>query len=46
MRSFLHIDLENKSINREELEGESIARAGRYLIAKTLLESGLSLIHI
>ncbi|MEE2805321.1 MAG: aldehyde ferredoxin oxidoreductase C-terminal domain-containing protein [Pseudomonadota bacterium] len=40
MRSFLHIDLENKSINREELEGESIARAGRYLIAKTLLESG------
>ena len=40
MRSFLDIDLNTSTIVRTELEGEAIARSGRYLIAKTLLDSG------
>ena len=40
MRSFLDIDLNTLTIDRTELEGEAIARSGRYLIAKTLLDSG------
>ncbi len=40
MREYLHIDLQEQSVRREELHGEAIARAGRYLIAKSLVESG------
>lgn len=40
MRSYLHIDLTRHSVNSVALHGEDIARAGRYLIAKTLLECG------
>ena len=40
MRKYLHIDLENQSIDSKELNGEALARAGRYLIVKTLLEAG------
>jgi len=40
MRKYLQIDLENQSVETEELEGEALARTGRYFIAKTLLESG------
>ena len=37
MRKYFHIDLENQSIDSKELNGEALARAGRYLIVKTLL---------
>ncbi len=40
MRKYLHINLDDRSVDTEELEGEAIIRAGRYLIAKTLLERG------
>jgi aldehyde:ferredoxin oxidoreductase len=38
MRTYYDIDLNNRSISRRELHGEEIVRAGRYFIAKTLLE--------
>lgn len=38
MRKYLHIDLNDRSINIEEKDGEDVVRAGRHLIAKTLLE--------
>ena len=41
MRKFLHINLDDRSVETEELEGEAVVRAGRYLIAKTLVEKGL-----
>ena len=37
MRTFYHIDLSDQSIKKQQLEGEDIVRAGRYLIAKTLV---------
>src|SRR5262249_57892777 len=40
MRTYYDIDLTGRSITRRELHGEDIVRAGRYLIAKTLLELG------
>ncbi|MFT7586991.1 MAG: aldehyde:ferredoxin oxidoreductase [Cellvibrionaceae bacterium] len=40
MRKYYHINLNEKSINHEELEGEALVKAGRHLIAKTLLEKG------
>ena len=45
MRSFLDIDLNTLTIDRTELEGEAIARSGRYLIAKTLLDSGKATVN-
>jgi len=42
MRKYLHIDLAKQSVETEELHGEAIAKAGRYFIAKTLLESGIA----
>ena len=42
MRKYLHITLDNKSTQIKHLEGKEIAEAGRYLIAKTLLEKGVS----
>ena len=44
MRKYLHIDLKNQSIDSKELNGEALARAGRYLIVKTLLEAGAATI--
>ena len=44
MREYLHINLQKQSVQREELHGESIARAGRYLIAKSLLDSGAAVV--
>lgn len=38
MRKYHHIDLNSRDIRTDELHGEDIIRAGRYLIAKTLLE--------
>jgi len=42
MRRYLHIDLNDRSIKTDELDGEDVVRAGRYLIAKTLLERGVA----
>ncbi len=38
MRTHIDIDLNSRTITRHQVEGESLAHAGRYLIAKTLLE--------
>lgn len=38
MRKHLNIKLNDQSIETKELQGEEIIRAGRYLIAQTLLE--------
>jgi aldehyde:ferredoxin oxidoreductase len=40
MRKYLHINLGDRSVKTDELQGEDIVRAGRYFIAKTLLELG------
>ncbi len=42
MRKHLHIDLGDHSVRTEELHGAALAEAGRYLIAKTLLELGVA----
>lgn len=42
MRSFLHFHLDRQAVEKVELQGEAIARSGRYLIAKTLLEGGVA----
>jgi aldehyde:ferredoxin oxidoreductase len=40
MRTYYDIELENRTIRPREMHGEEIVRAGRYFIAKTLLEAG------
>src|SRR5215470_2189047 len=40
MRTYHDIDLGTRKITTRELHGEAIVRAGRYLIANTLLERG------
>jgi len=40
MRKYLHVDLGQRAVTTETLEGEALARAGRYHIVKTLLERG------
>src|SRR5437867_3167519 len=40
MRAYYDIQLHDRGIAKRELEGEAIVKAGRYLIAKTLLELG------
>jgi len=40
MRIYYDIDLSDRSIAKRELEGEAVVKAGRYFIAKTLLELG------
>lgn len=42
MRSYLHIDLGRRAVDRVELQGEEVARAGRYLIAKALLNGNVA----
>ena len=42
MRAYFNIDLATKSVTRETWEGEQLARAGRYHIAKTLFERGIA----
>ena len=41
MRKYLHINLSDHSIREEEFPGERVARAGRYFIAKSLVEMGV-----
>jgi len=40
MRIYHDIDLGSRTIDRQELNGEAIVKAGRYLIARKLLEMG------
>ncbi len=40
MRDYLHIDLAEKKVRRENFSGEQVARSGRYFIARTLVDSG------
>ena len=40
MRKYLNIHLPDQSIQTEELQGEAIIRAGRYFIARKLLDMG------
>src|SRR5512144_1481896 len=40
MRTYYDIHLDDRTIDNRELEGEAIVKAGRYLIAKTLLDLG------
>ena len=40
MRKYLHINLGDRSIETEEMEGEAAIRLGRHYIVKTLLERG------
>ena len=40
MRKYLHINLGDRTVETEEWHGESVIRAGRHHIAKTLLERG------
>lgn len=42
MRHYLHIDLDTQTVRKEDQSGEVLARAGRYLIAKTLVEGGVA----
>src|SRR2546430_17415732 len=44
MRTYYDIDLTSRKITKRELPGEDIVRAGRYWIAKTLLELGAATI--
>ncbi len=45
MRNYLHINLDNQTVDQQELHGEAIIRCGRYLIAKTLLEQGTATVE-
>lgn len=42
MRDYLSIDLADKTVTRETWTGEQLARAGRYYIAKTMVERDLA----
>ena len=42
MRDYLHIHLNKQTVTRETLAGEALVKAGRYLIAKALVESGVA----
>jgi len=42
MRKYLHINLKDRSVRTEELNGEAVIRVGRHFIAKTLLALGVA----
>lgn len=42
MRKFISIELDSKKIASRELEGKELAKAGRYLIAKMLVERDIA----
>jgi len=42
MRKYVHINLNEQTIDTEEISGEDCVKVGRHLIAKTLLEKGAS----
>ena len=45
MRKYLNIELADRRVETKELHGEDISRAGRYLIAKTLLAEGVATVE-
>ena len=45
MRRYLHINLDDRSVDAQQLDGEAIARSGRYLITKTLLARGTATVE-
>src|SRR2546422_3957625 len=45
MRIYYDIDLGGRTIARRELHGEDVVKAGRYLIAKTLVEMGAATVE-
>ncbi len=45
MRRYLHINLDDRSIDAQQLDGEAIVRGGRYLITKTLLARGTATVE-
>lgn len=42
MRKYYHIQLNDRTITHDTLEGEDVIRAGRYLIGKTLVEKRIA----
>ena len=42
MRKYLHIHLNDQTIEEQTLQGEEVVKVGRYFIAKTLFESGVA----
>ena len=40
MRTYYDIRLNDRTVSKRQLTGDDIPKAGRYLIAKTLLEEG------
>src|SRR5688500_376689 len=45
MRTYYDIKLSDRTVTRHELHGEAVVKAGRYLIAKTLLEAGAATVE-
>src|SRR5437016_9378590 len=45
MRIYYDIDLGGRTIAKRELHGEDVVKAGRYLIAKTLVEMGAATVE-
>lgn len=45
MRRYLHVNLAEKTVCEETLAGEEIARAGRYFIAKTLVDMNVGQVN-
>lgn len=45
MRTYYNIHLDDPSTDAHTLAGEAIARAGRYLIARTLVEKGVAAVN-
>src|SRR5438874_6473777 len=45
MRTYYGIDLTSRGITKRELHGEEIVRAGRYWIARTLLDLGAAAVE-
>ena len=45
MRTYHEIDLTDRSISSRELSGEAIVKAGRYVIARTLLDAGAATVE-
>ena len=45
MRTYHDINLTDRSISSRELSGEAIVKAGRYFIARTLLDAGAATVE-
>jgi aldehyde:ferredoxin oxidoreductase len=45
MRTYFDIHLNDRTVSPRELRGEAVVKAGRYLIAKTLLDAGAATVE-